>query len=240
MSIDKLTSQLHRLVLVSDNLGRRVNLLLALLGHAAAQAENQMERRLLLYIIVRESTTILKLLTCKDQTLLIRRDTLLILDLGLHVVDRVTRLNIQRDGLARKSLVRGWGNNVCKKSNKGRNVKILTCIVLPSRRSALWQAGKAPAVKMILNNHLTLVIGVDKMTNKFFASKNDEMCCVRRFLLLVVNRGPPMSSSYNPASGGAPMTRQSMGGAGGGSDSKRSTFGGAKYGEFNFSFLKKM
>ena len=63
-----------------------------------------MERRLLLDIVVTQRLTILELLARKDQTLLIRRNALLVLNLLLHVLDAVARLNIQRNRLARKSL----------------------------------------------------------------------------------------------------------------------------------------
>ena len=105
-----LTGQLHRLVLVRDHLGRRVDLLLALLGHATTQTKHQVEGRFLLDVVVRKCAAVLELLARKDQALLIRGDALLVLDLSLHVVDRVRGLHIQRDGLARESLGGfGWG-----------------------------------------------------------------------------------------------------------------------------------
>ena len=72
--------------------------------HSTAQAEHQVERALLLDIVVTESATILQLLACEDEALLIRRDALLVLDLLLDVLNAVARLNIQRNCLARKSL----------------------------------------------------------------------------------------------------------------------------------------
>ena len=72
--------------------------------HAAAQAEHQVEGRLLLDVVVRERAAVLELLAREDQALLVGRDALLVLDLGLDVVDRVRRLNLKGDGLARQSL----------------------------------------------------------------------------------------------------------------------------------------
>ncbi len=63
-----------------------------------------MEGGLLLDVVVREGSSILQLLTSEDQPLLIRRDPLLILDLGLHVLDGVGGLHLQGDGLPRKGL----------------------------------------------------------------------------------------------------------------------------------------
>ena len=48
-----------------------------------------MEGRLFLDVVVRECTTILELLSGEDETLLIWRNALLVLDLGLDVVDGV-------------------------------------------------------------------------------------------------------------------------------------------------------
>ena len=44
------------------------------------------------------------LLTCEDEALLVGRNALLVLDLGLHVVDRVGGLDLERDGLAGERL----------------------------------------------------------------------------------------------------------------------------------------
>merc|ERR1719434_613297 len=63
-----------------------------------------MEGRLLLDVVVREGAAVLELLAREDEALLIRGDALLVLDLLLHVVDRVRRLDVKRDGLARESL----------------------------------------------------------------------------------------------------------------------------------------
>jgi len=72
--------------------------------HTTTKAENKVEGRLLLDVVISEGVTILKLLTGEDKTLLIRRDTFLVLDLSLHVIDRISRLNLKSDGLSSKSL----------------------------------------------------------------------------------------------------------------------------------------
>jgi hypothetical protein len=58
------------------------------------------ESRLLLNVVVGEGATILKLLAGEDQTLLVRRDALLVLNLGLDVVDGVAGLHLKGDSLA--------------------------------------------------------------------------------------------------------------------------------------------
>ena len=63
-----------------------------------------MDSRLLLDVVVRESAAVLQLLAGENQALLIMGDAFLVLDLLLHVVDRVGRLDIQSDGLSSKCL----------------------------------------------------------------------------------------------------------------------------------------
>merc|ERR1712066_1142090 len=72
--------------------------------HPPAQTQHQMQRRLLLDIVVRERAAVLELLAREDQPLLVRRDALFVLDLGLHIVDRVGWLHLERDGLASERL----------------------------------------------------------------------------------------------------------------------------------------
>ena len=63
-----------------------------------------MEGGLLLDIVVSQGAAVLKLLAGEDQALLVGRDALLVLDLGLDHVDGVRRLDLERDGLPRERL----------------------------------------------------------------------------------------------------------------------------------------
>ena len=54
-----------------------------------------MKSGLLLDVVIRESTAILELLSGEDETLLIRGNSLLVLNLSLDVVDGVRRLNVE-------------------------------------------------------------------------------------------------------------------------------------------------
>ena len=90
--------KLDLLVLVLVLLGLSVSLLLPLLA-STAQAQHQMQGGLLLDVVVRKSAAILELLSGKDQALLIRRDSLLVLDLGLDIVNSVRRLYLKGNSL---------------------------------------------------------------------------------------------------------------------------------------------
>ncbi|KAG2106118.1 hypothetical protein BD769DRAFT_1504016, partial [Suillus cothurnatus] len=63
-----------------------------------------MKGRLLLDVVVGECPTILELLASKDETLLVRWNTLLVLDLRLYVVDGIGGLDLKSDGLAGECL----------------------------------------------------------------------------------------------------------------------------------------
>ena len=63
--------------------------------------EHHFERRILLDVVVRQRAAVFQLLAGKDQALLVWRDAFLVLDLGLHILDTVARLDLERDGLAR-------------------------------------------------------------------------------------------------------------------------------------------
>ena len=72
--------------------------------HATAQAQHQVQRRLLLDVVIRKRAAVLELLTRKNQTLLVWRDALLVLDLSLDVVDGVRGLDLEGNGLASEGL----------------------------------------------------------------------------------------------------------------------------------------
>ena len=63
-----------------------------------------MESGLLLDVVVRESSSILELLSSEDESLLIRWDSLLVLDLGLDILNGVSWLDLKGDGLTGQSL----------------------------------------------------------------------------------------------------------------------------------------
>merc|ERR1719447_2668693 len=63
-----------------------------------------MERRLLLDVVVRQGAAVLELLAGENQALWVRWDALLVLNLRLHIRDRVRRLNVQGDRFAGQSL----------------------------------------------------------------------------------------------------------------------------------------
>jgi hypothetical protein len=58
----------------------------------------------LLDVVVGKGSSVFKLFTCEDESLLIGRDTFLVLDLSLDILDGVWGLNVQGDGLTGEGL----------------------------------------------------------------------------------------------------------------------------------------
>jgi len=72
--------------------------------HSTTEAEDQVESGFLLDVVVTEGSAVLELLSSEDETLLIRGNSLLVLDFLLHVVNGVRRLDIKGDCLASQRL----------------------------------------------------------------------------------------------------------------------------------------
>jgi hypothetical protein len=68
--------------------------------HTTTETEDQVESRFLLNVVVGEGATILQLLAGEDQALLVRRNALLVLNLGLDIIDGVAGLHLKGDSLA--------------------------------------------------------------------------------------------------------------------------------------------
>ena len=72
--------------------------------HTSSESEHQVESRFLLDIVVRKGSSIFELLSSEDKSLLIGRDTFLILNLGFNILNGVWWFNIKSDGLSSQGL----------------------------------------------------------------------------------------------------------------------------------------
>ena len=90
----------HRLVTV-ECLGQKSQRRVV---HTPTQTQHQVKGGFLLNIVVRKSTSIFQLLSSENQTLLIRGNSLLVLNLGLDIVNGVRGFDIKGDGLTREGL----------------------------------------------------------------------------------------------------------------------------------------
>ena len=70
-----------------------------------------MQSRLFLDVVVGQSAAVFELLASENEALLVWRDSLLVLDLGLDILDSIARFNFKSDGFASQSLdkdLHGW------------------------------------------------------------------------------------------------------------------------------------
>ena len=68
--------------------------------HTTTKTKDQVESGLLLDVVVREGTAVLELLASEDETLLVRGNAFLVLDLLLHGLDSVRGLHLEGDSLS--------------------------------------------------------------------------------------------------------------------------------------------
>lgn len=68
----------------------------------------------LLDIVVGQRPPVLQLLPGEDQTLLVRRDALLVLDLGFDIVDGVGGFDLEGDGFPREGFDEAFSGGVCQ------------------------------------------------------------------------------------------------------------------------------
>jgi hypothetical protein len=72
--------------------------------HPPTKSQHQVKSGFLLDIVVTQSASVFQLLSGKNKTLLVRRNPLFVLNLGLDIVDGVAGFDIKGDCLARKGL----------------------------------------------------------------------------------------------------------------------------------------
>lgn len=79
--------------------------------HSSTKMEYEMQRGFLIYILIRQFVTMLELLSCTDDTLLIWENVLLIFYLGLHIGNCVRWIYIKRNGLTNQGLHKNLESN---------------------------------------------------------------------------------------------------------------------------------
>ena len=139
--------------------------------HTTTETKHQVQGALLLDVVIRESATVFQLLASEDETLLIRRDTLLILDLGLHVVNRVRRLDFQGDGLSGKSLDKDL-HTTAEAEDKVKRRLLLNVVIRQGAAILELLAGENQALLvggdtlLVLDLRLNVVDGVGRLDLK--------------------------------------------------------------------------
>jgi len=128
--------------------------------HTSAKAKHQVKSALLLDVVVGEGSSIFELLSSEDETLLIWRNSLLVLDLGLDVLDRVTGLNLEGDGLASQRLDENLHSSA-KAKHQVKSALLLDVIV--GEGSSIFQLLSSKDEPLLIwgNSLLVLDLGLD-------------------------------------------------------------------------------
>lgn len=119
-----------------------------------------MEGRFLLDVVVGKSAAILKLLAGKDQALLVRWNTLLVLDLALDIVDGVGRLNLEGDSLAGEGLDEDL-HTTTKAEDKVKSRLLLDVVVAQGAAILKLLASEDETLLIRWNAFLVLNLGLD-------------------------------------------------------------------------------
>ena len=72
--------------------------------HSTSESEDKMKSRFFLDVVVSKSSTVFKLFSSEDKSLLIWRDSFLVLDLGFDIFNGIRLLNFKRDGFTSQGL----------------------------------------------------------------------------------------------------------------------------------------
>ncbi|KAG6548995.1 hypothetical protein Mapa_009437 [Marchantia paleacea] len=85
-----------------------------------------MQSRLLLDVIISQSPPILELLAGENQPLLVGRNPLLVLNLGLYIIDRIRAFDLESDGLASQCLHKDLHPGDANRAPSGTVVHLLS------------------------------------------------------------------------------------------------------------------
>merc|ERR1719323_2819701 len=94
-----------------------------------AKSKNKVKSRFFLDVIIRKSSSVFKLLSGEDETLLLWRDAFFVLDLGFDILDGVIWLNVQGDGLSSERLHEDLHSTTAKSKNKVKGRFLLDVVV---------------------------------------------------------------------------------------------------------------
>jgi len=131
------------------------------LHSTTSKTEDQMKGGFFLNVVVRKSSAILKLFSCKDETLLLRRNSFLVLDLGFNVLDRVICFNVQSNSLSGESLDENLHGTTTETKDKVKGGFLLDVVV--RERSAVFELLSCEDETLLFwrNSFLVLDLGFD-------------------------------------------------------------------------------
>jgi hypothetical protein len=115
-------------------------------------------------IVIREGSAVLELLSSEDESLLVWRDTFLVLDLGLDVLNGVCWLDIEGDGLTSESLDEDL-HTTSKSEDEMKGRLLLDVVVLEGSAVFELLSGEDESLLIWGNSFLILDLGFDVLNS---------------------------------------------------------------------------
>jgi hypothetical protein len=128
--------------------------------HTTTKTQHEMESRLLLNVVIRKSTTILKLLSGEDQALLVRGNSFLVLNLAFDIVDGVRRLDLKSDRLSGQSLDKNL-HATAETQHKMESALLLDIVIRKSAPVLELLSGEDQALLVRRDSFFVLNLGLD-------------------------------------------------------------------------------
>jgi len=127
----------------------------------SSESQNEMKRRLFLDVVIRKGSTILELFSCEDKTLLFRRDSFLVLDLGLDVLNGVVCFDVQSDRFTGQGLDEDLHGTTSESENQVKGGLFLDVVIRQS--SAVLELLSCENQTLLLgrDSFLILDLGLD-------------------------------------------------------------------------------
>merc|ERR1711957_238866 len=104
--------------------------------HSSSETEDQMKSGFLLDVVVAQGTSVFQLLSSKDRSLLVWRNSFLILNLGLDIINGIGWLNIQSDSLSSECFYKDLHSS-SETKNQMKSRLLLNIVV--TQRAAIFQ-----------------------------------------------------------------------------------------------------
>jgi len=123
--------------------------------HSTTETQDEMQSGFLLNVVIREGSAIFQLLSSEDQPLLVRWNSLLVLDLGLDVFNRVRGLDLESDGLASQGLDEDL-HSTTKSENEVEGGLLLNVVI--GEGSAIFQLLSSEDEPLLIRGDSLLVL----------------------------------------------------------------------------------
>ena len=125
---------------------------------STSESQNKMEGWLFLNVVIRKSSSVLKLLSSEDKSLLVWRDSFLILDLGFNILNGVSWFNIKGDGFTSEGLYEDLHTS-SESENQVKSGLLLDVVVWKSSSIFKLLSGEDKSLLVWWNSFFVLNLG---------------------------------------------------------------------------------